>query len=431
MAEITVTLPTFHADQQKAYEVARGARFFALRCGRRWGKTAFEKVVACDDAIHGKLVGWFAPDYKRLSEAFSEVETILAPIKKSSSQTTGIIRTITGGSVEFWTLGDESAGRSRKYHTALIDEAAFGKDNMVDIWRMSIKPTLLDYRGRCVAASNTKGVDPENFFWQICNEEKHGFVQYHAPSANNPYLPAEDIEELRRTEHPLVFQQEYLAEFVDFRGVAFFSLDNLLLHGSAVSLPMYCDAVLAVVDTAVKTGSDNDGTAVVYAAINLRGTAVGAAKITILDWDIQQIEGSLLDVWLPTVFDNLTALATQCKARAGSLGAWIEDKSSGMVLLQQAKRNEWPAHAIDTALTAKGKDERALSVSGYVYRGDVKLSQLAHDKVTFYKKTTRNHLISQVCGFRMGDKDASKRADDLLDCFTYLPSIVLGNSEGW
>ena len=139
----------------------------------------------------------------------------------------------------------------------------------------------------------------------------------------------------------------------------------------------------------------------------------------------------MLDVWLPTVFQNLEALAKTHRARVGSLGVWIEDKSSGMVLLQQAKRHGWPAHPIATELTAKGKDERALSVSGYVHRGDVKISQHAHDKVSSYKGTTRNHLIAQVCGFRMGDKDAAKRADDLLDCFTYGPSIVLGNSEGW
>ena len=42
----------------------------------------------------------------------------------------------------------------------------------------------------------------------------------------------------------------------------------------------------------------------------------------------------------------------------------IEDKNSGTILLQQALRRGMPAQAIDSKLTAVGKDERALNVSG-------------------------------------------------------------------
>ena len=80
-------------------------------------------------------------------------------------------------------------------------------------------------------------------------------------------------------------------------------------------------------------------------------------------------------------------------------------------------------------LTSVGKDERAISVSGYVYRNRVKIARLAYDKVTTYKGTSRNHLLGQVVGFRVGDKDAS-REDDLLDGFTYGVAIALGNEEG-
>jgi hypothetical protein len=61
-----------------------------------------------------------------------------------------------------------------------------------------------------------------------------------------------------------------------------------------------------------------------------------------------------------------------CRARKGSVGAFIEDKNSGTILLQQAWRRQLLAHAIDSKLTAMGKDERAISVSGYVHRGLVK-----------------------------------------------------------
>jgi hypothetical protein len=41
---------------------------------------------------------------------------------------------------------------------------------------------------------------------------------------------------------------------------------------------------------------------------------------------------------------------------------------------------------LDSKLTAMGKDERALSVSGYVYSGKVKYTDHAFNKVREYKK---------------------------------------------
>jgi len=127
----------------------------------------------------------------------------------------------------------------------------------------------------------------------------------------------------------------------------------------------------------------------------------------------------------------LEGFAKQCSARQGALGAFIEDKGSGTVLLQQARRRGWRAHAIETALTSMGKDERALSVSGYHYRGLCKITATAFNKVTTYNRRTLNHFTEQVNSFRMADKDASKREDDLTDAYTYGLSISLGDSEGW
>ena len=226
---------------------------------------------------------------------------------------------------------------------------------------------------------------------------------------------------------PLVFQQEYKADFVDWSGFAFFDLQKMLVNGEPIDFPPLCEGVFAVVDTATKTGKDHDGTAVVYFAIV---GPVGRRSLVILDWDIVQIEGSLLDVWLQTVFQTLDAFTKEIKCRAGSIGAFIEDKNSGMVLIQQALRHGWPARAIDTKLTSVGKDERAISVTTYVYQGLVKFSRRAYDKTTTYKGTTRNHLRAQVVGFRIGDKEAT-RQDDASDCFCYEIALSLGNQEGF
>ncbi len=425
----------------------------ALRAGRRWGKNVLGETLATSDALKGRLVGWFAPEHKRLAESYNVIAQLVDPVKKRSSKTEGIIETITGGKIEFWSLEDENAGRSRKYHRVIGDEVAFTKPKAIEIWQKAIEPTLLDYDGSAIMMSNTKGIDPDNFMWQLCNEPRHGFVDLHAPTTSNPLLPlrkhgetaAQWLErrnayfrDLQAKTPTLVYLQEYLAEFVDWSGAAFFTRDSLLKDGQPVEAPKRCETVFAVVDSATKTGKDHDGTAVVFYAVvrnpirpvSATGVVGPEYQLIILDWDIQQIEGALLEVWLPTIFQRLEGFALTCCARMGSSGVQIEDKNSGSVLIQQAQRRGWPAEGIESALTALGKDERAISVSGYVYQHLVKISRLAYDKVTTYKETTRNHLLGQVVGFRIGDKDAS-REDDLLDCFTYGIAIALGNEEGY
>ena len=425
-----VILPTLHAGQETAYFGA--SRFTALRCGRRWGKTQMIVALGGEGATRGENIGIFAPDYKILNETWRDLHAALTPVLTASSETKGVMTTSKGGRIDFWTLENERAGRSRKYHKVFIDEAAFTKDNMMKIWETAIRPTLTDYRGEAWAMSTPNGVNPDNFFYKICTDPKYRFTEYHAPTHTNPYMPPEELLEIEQTSQPMVYRQETLAEFVDWAGTQFFSLAHCMgpagTNGEpqGVEFPTKCDAVFAIVDTAVKTGKEHDGTAVTFWGIN----KFHGHPLILLDWDIVQIEGSLLEVWLPTVFQNLEHLAKRTQARAGSIGAHIEDKVSGTILIQQAQRRNMDANAIDSALTSMGKDERAISVSGYVYQGKVKITQEAYQKVTTYKGNTRNHLIAQVFGFKLGMADG-KQMDDLLDCFTYGIALALGNYAGF
>lgn len=447
--EHPLSLGTLHAGQVKALWELQGHRFKALRCGRRFGKTDYAKTWIKEGIVQGQECAWFAPQHKTWAEVYSELASDLSPLMNGASKTGNFMRFRTSARLDFWSLERPIAGRGRRYHRVVIDEAAFGKDgdNRTDgsamaIWEKSIKPTLFDFGGEALVCSNSAGKNPDNFFYNICTDPQYGFKEVHARTLDNPLLPKQlqsesDEEwltrkdtfqaELIRDNDPLVYAQEYLAEFVDWSGVAFFNREKLLEHGKPVPYPTHCDGVFAVIDTASKTGTENNATAVTYFATDKHSNG---APITILDWDIAQIEGAILEQWLPSVFDRLEGLARNCGARSGALGAWIEDKSSGTILLQQAQRRNMAAHAIESKLTSLGKDERAMSVSGYVYRGQIKYSEYAFNKISDYKRKARNHLLDQVESFRMGDKN-STREDDLLDTFCYGIAISLGNSEGF
>ncbi|MGU2415238.1 MULTISPECIES: hypothetical protein [Burkholderia cepacia complex] len=420
-----VKLQELHSKQVEIGKAFSEHDLVVVRCGRRFGKTTLFERCASKLAYQGKRVGWFGPTYKLNLPTYKRILTTIAPIVESKSKIDQIIETRGGGCVEFWTLQDEDAGRSRFYDFVFIDEASLVKKGLRETWDQSIRPTLLDRHGKGVMAGTPKGIDPDNFFYQACTDKTLGWVEFHAPTASNPKLDPEAVAKLVHEYPALVYQQEFLAEFVDWNGAAFFGENSLLVDGHPVDYPTRCDQVFAVVDTALKDGLEHDGTAVTYFARNV----ITGTPLTILDWDVLQIEGALLESWLPTVAQRCEELAAQVGARQGSLGGWIEDKASGIVLLQQAKRRSLPFHPIEEKLVDLGKEGRALSVSGYVHRGEVKISRYAHDKVTNYKGQTRNHLISQVCGFRLGTK--TPHHQDLLDTFCYGVAIALGDSDGY
>ena len=98
-----------------------------------------------------------------------------------------VIRLKTRGRLDFWTLGNEIAGRSRRYGRVVIDEAAFAKDgdnkvdgSMMEIWEKAIEPTLFDYGGEVLICSNSAGKNPDSFFYNICTDPSYGFREFHA-----------------------------------------------------------------------------------------------------------------------------------------------------------------------------------------------------------------------------------------------------------
>ena len=413
--DIEVLPPKLHEGQMQIWK--NKGRLNAVCCGRRFGKTKLMVWLAVRTVCNGGKFGIFAPEHKQLLEPWNELAEILNPIKVSSNKTEGTIRTLGGGQIDFWALNDnELAGRGREYNSIACDEIAFAKDGqMTQIWERSIKPTLLTTKGSAWMFSTPNGENIDNFFWQICNEPEREWTYHHAPTKNNPYVPQDELEKEKRMNHELVWLQEFEAQFISWNSATFFKLDYLLQDGKPVQVNDKVTAIYAVMDCAVKSGTNNDATAVTYFALN----KYSGHQCIILDWEMYSIEAASLEYLAPLIIAKCENFAKQYRAMAGSVGLFVEDAAGGSILLQKARAEGWNVYPTDSKLLAKGKDERAFTVGGQVSAGMVKISQEAFDKTQEWKGRTANHLIRQVTGFRIGDKDAYKREDDLLDCFTY------------
>lgn len=258
-------------------------------------------------------------------------------------------------------------------------------------------------QARCEVLNDPLGREFGEYLWPEWFDEKH-WKQFES----NPRTWSALYQQLPREPEGTLFQVEHM-----------------LVDKKPVPFPAHCDFIYATMDSALKAGDKNDGTGITFWA---RSKFVGH-PLVLLDWDIKQIEGSLLEAWVPAIFMRLEELAKQVRPRMGSLGLFVEDKGSGTILLQQgSRRPEWQMQEIDGKLVDLGKDARGLSVSGYVYRGDAKISDYAYDKTVTYKGRTQNHFMSQFFGFRLGLKD---QADDLFDSGVYGIALGVGDGEGF
>lgn len=208
-------------------------------------------------------------------------------------------------------------------------------------------------------------------------------------------------------------------------GGTFFLEKDLLVDGHPVEYPQWCDCVFATIDTGIKADAKHDATAVIYWALNQYNEA---QPLIILDYDILQVPADLLIDWIPNIYMRLEEFAKSCHARRGSIGALIEEKGSGIVLLQQCNRRNLLATGIDVKLVQLGKQPRALNASGYVSVGRVKYSDYAYRKTVDFKQRHANHLIKQVHSFNVGVPD---QEDDLVDAFCYGICSALGDPDAW
>lgn len=410
-------------------------RFNMVPAGRRSGKTELAKRKLVKRALRGTRFDdahFFAaaPTRDQAKRIYWADLKKLVPneYKRRTSEGELTIDLITGASISVVGMDKPERIEGTPWDGGILDEYGNMKEAA---WPENIRPALSDRLGWCDFIGVPEG---RNHYYALYLKAKDEFAEggEFSPWAvfeweSKDILDPAEVEAARKDLHPLVFEQEYGGKFVDWSGVAILDVNRWLDDGkNPVEVPTNCDAVFAVIDTALKTGKENDGTGVVFFAVN----RLSGRPLVILDWELMQIEAALLESWLPSVFTRLDQFAKDCGARMGSLGAFIEDKNSGTVLLQQAARRQWRATALPEKLTAMGKDERVLLISGFHYTEKVRITASAHAKRTLFKGASANHLLRQVGEFRLADPEAAKRADDLLDCYAYGVAITFGDNKG-
>jgi hypothetical protein len=419
-----------HPAQRRALRVAYDNRRAVWRCGRRFGKTTALEMLAVDDAIRGRFVSFVAPQYRLAMPVFDDLTIALQPIVERKDRTMMTIKLTNGGAIDVWTCeGGASIARGRRYHRQILDEIAHVADisNMPLIWSAALEATLLDYRGTAVAASTPWGVSPANFFFQICHSERGEWQEYHAPTSLNPAISADELKRIEESKHPLTWRQEYLGEFTNLDGASIFDLTRTLqADGQPWPAPDFYDLFYCCIDTALKGGVEHDGSACVFVGLTeLDAQENGGPPpiLWILDWSVTQIRAHVLEEWIEWIIARVRELTGEgSRRRFRSMGPiWIEDAAAGAILLEKF---EGRAMALPQTWTKRGKDLRCVDVESYFNSGRVRFTEEAYNKVELFREVRMNHLWTQLSSFVIGDKAASKRADDLLDAAVYTALVA-------
>ena len=222
----TVNLELLHPGQE---QIARDeARFKIVACGRRFGKTRLGAALCFSVALYGQRAWWVAPSYPvalvgwRLIYQLAVQLDSLADIDVEIRRGERAILFNTGGEIRIRSADNPDSLRGEGLDFVVLDECAFMKE---DAWTHSLRPALSDRQGSAMFISTPKG---QNWFYRLWlrgnDPEDTEWSSWRFPTSDNPYIAPEEIVAARKGLPERIYQQEYLALFLEdaggiFRGV--------------------------------------------------------------------------------------------------------------------------------------------------------------------------------------------------------------------
>jgi hypothetical protein len=217
---ITVKLRRPHPAQQQILDEAR--RFNVLAIGRRGGKSALGQLVLAKTALDGQPGAYLAPTYKLLAEFWRELVVLLRAVTRRKLEDEHRLELITGGVIECWSTDTGDPARGRKYRRVILDEAAM-MPNLLDIWNLAVRPTLVDLSGDAFFLSTPKGLNDFYQLWLLGQDKLAAdWASWQMPSKVNPYIPEADIDQARLELPERAFAQEFDARFLEVEGAGVF-----------------------------------------------------------------------------------------------------------------------------------------------------------------------------------------------------------------
>jgi hypothetical protein len=292
------------------------------------GKSTLGLDAVINTALSGKPAAWFSPTYKMLADVWRDAKRLLHSVTLRVNEQEKRIELLTRGVIDFWSLDNPDAARGRKYALAVIDEAAM-VPALAEAWQEAIRPTLTDYQGGAWFLSTPKG---RNFFWQLwqrgMDDAKGEWQSWQMPTSANPFIAESEIAAAAEELPERVFQQEYLAQFIEDNGSVFRGVRDVC---TAQRVAPYDGTFRMGVDW----GQSNDFTVIAVFDANKR-RMVDMDRFNKVDWALQR--------------GRLKAMADKWKVER----IVAEHNSIGGPNIEALRREGLPVVAFTTTAQSKG-----------------------------------------------------------------------------
>ena len=277
-------------------------RFKVLACGRRTGKSnlAIKMTLAkALEAPEGSAVVYVAPTLSQARQiAWDALIEAGKDIIKAAHVNNMDITLITGRKIHIRSAENPDTLRGLKLYFAVLDEAAFIKDD--NLWTKIVRPALSDLRGDAIFISSPDG---RNWFYDLYNyaekSEDKDWQAYHFTTHDNPTIPKDEIEAAKKTLSTLVYKQEFEASF-STSGQEIFK-EDWIKYGDEPDYGSYVIAVdLAGFEEVAKSAGSAkkklDESAIAIVKINDNDGSWWVKDIIHGRWDIKETAEKILKV---------------------------------------------------------------------------------------------------------------------------------------
>ena len=308
--------------------ISSAAKYHVACVGRQFGKSLMAINLSLYWMINNGPVKvlWVSPVYSQTTKVQKELMQAIGAsgLVKNCNYSDNYIRLKNGSEIIFRSAEKYDNIRGLTVDYGILDEAAFMKE---DAWKEAIKPVFLVRGKKVLFISTPKGKNWFHELFQLARSNDYeNYKAYTGSSYDTPYINIEEIEDAKRTLPPNVFQQEYLAKFIDSGGEVFSNLEsNIMPTWGQNNSKIYCG---------VDLGKQEDFTVATF--MNAQGQVIDIYRANAQEWTQMTRE-----------------IITRVKRYNATV--MIEVNSIGDVIFEQVKSQWADTHPFVT--TSKSKNE--------------------------------------------------------------------------
>jgi len=379
-------------------------RFKVIAAGRRCGKSnlSIKKIIAAGlEAPAGSAVLYVGPTQSQVRQiAWEAILEQGREVIKSAHVNSLDITLATGVKIHLRSAENPDTLRGLKLHFAVIDEAAFIKDD--NLWSRIIRPALSDLKGGAWFISSPSG---RNWFYDLYkvgqNQEDMDWKSWHKTTFDNPTIDPDEIESAKKTLSSFSFKQEFLASF-DNAGQDVFKEEWLKTKPE----PSYGEYVIAI-DLA---GFEEVGKNPNASKSRLDESAIAIVKVEDNgDWWVKKIEAGRWDI--KATASKILAVIRDYKPIAVGIEKGALKNAVAPFLNDLMRKNNVYVHISDLTHGNKRKQDRIVwSLQG----------RFEHGRISFNEDEDWGETFDQICMFPTAGVH-----DDRVDALSYIDQIAV------